>query len=118
MLLMFTESCILVAVLLRLASMGIAALPMHHGAVTIWGDCKSGNDGVGETPFRSRNSGDHQVTWPQRLGACRKHPQDTCTDLPSVLLFAAIIENIEADLACDFTQQRLCGFNFRFAFEN
>lgn len=29
--LMFTESCILVAVLLRLARMGIAALPMHDG---------------------------------------------------------------------------------------
>ena len=29
--LMFTESCILVAVLLRLASIGIAALPMHDG---------------------------------------------------------------------------------------
>ncbi|RWP76889.1 hypothetical protein [Mesorhizobium sp.] len=29
--LMFTESCILVAVLLRLARMGVAALPMHDG---------------------------------------------------------------------------------------
>lgn len=31
--LMFTESCILVAVLLRLARMGIAALPMHDGVM-------------------------------------------------------------------------------------
>ncbi|RUV20718.1 hypothetical protein [Mesorhizobium sp. M7A.F.Ca.MR.245.00.0.0] len=31
--LMFTESCILVAVLLRLAKMGIAALPMHDGVM-------------------------------------------------------------------------------------
>lgn len=31
--LMFTESCILVAVLLRLARMGVAALPMHDGVM-------------------------------------------------------------------------------------
>ncbi|PWJ91710.1 hypothetical protein C8D77_103408 [Mesorhizobium loti] len=31
--LMFTESCVLVAVLLRLARMGIAALPMHDGVM-------------------------------------------------------------------------------------
>ncbi|WP_457103001.1 hypothetical protein [Mesorhizobium sp. URHB0026] len=36
--LMFTESCILVAVLLRLARMGIAALPMHDGIMVARSD--------------------------------------------------------------------------------
>lgn len=38
--LMFTESCILVAVLLRLARMGIAALPMHDGIMVAASNCE------------------------------------------------------------------------------
>ncbi|ANN55970.1 hypothetical protein A9174_03775 [Mesorhizobium loti NZP2037] len=41
--LMFTESCILVAVLLRLARMGIAALPMHDGIMV---PCSMADRGV------------------------------------------------------------------------
>lgn len=39
--LMFAESCILVAVMLRLARMGIVALPMHDGVMVATGHCEA-----------------------------------------------------------------------------
>ncbi|MFW8740466.1 hypothetical protein [Mesorhizobium japonicum] len=45
--LMFTESCILVAVLLRLARIGIAALPMHDGIMVAAGHCKMAKANMG-----------------------------------------------------------------------
>lgn len=52
------------------------------------------------------------------LRSFRNHPQNTCADLPGVLLFAAVVQNIEADLTGDLTQNWFGRLDLGFPFEH